>query len=311
MAHAVSAFAARSDRTPLQAFALAALLHVLIGLALWWMWLNEPPFPEPPIEITFEQVKPPDPPPPPPEPPPPQPAAQSPPPPAPPVEGLRPPADIIADKPTQVLPSGDRPKEPPAPPPPPLQEALPTPAPMPPSPEQAQPPPQPLQPTPVPQEQALAVPQPAKPQPRPAPPPPPQPRPPEHRPSPLTTAPPQRPPGGKPSDNPSPSPLVNPADAYSRARVQDNYLWQVVRKLQGYRYEAKVNASQGLTVVRVVIARDGRLLSVTIARSSGYEAFDNGVIAGVRSGSPYAPLPPEIKGDTATFDLPLVSINRR
>lgn len=308
MAHALSAFAVRSDRTPLQAFALAALLHVLLGLALWWMWLNETPFPEPPIEITFEQIKPAEPPPPPP-PPPPERAVQPPPPPSPPLEGLRPPAPITADKPTQVPPSGDRPKEPPAPPPPPLQEALPTPAPLPPSLEQAPPPPQPLQPTPAPQEQALAVPQPAKPQPPAAPLP--QPRPPEQRPSPLTTAPPQRAPGGKPTEDGSPSPLVNPADVYNRARVQDNYLWQVVRKLQGYRYEAKVNASQGLTVVRVVIARDGRLLNASIARSSGYPEFDNGVMAGVRSGSPYAPLPSDIKGASATFDLPLVSINRR
>jgi protein TonB len=34
------------------------------------------------------------------------------------------------------------------------------------------------------------------------------------------------------------------------------------------------------------------------------------VLAGVRSGSPYAPLPPDIRGDSATFDLPLVSSRR-
>ena len=60
----------------------------------------------------------------------------------------------------------------------------------------------------------------------------------------------------------------------------------------------------------LVIARDGRLLDVKVTRSSGYPEFDNGVLQGVRSGSPYAPLPPEIKGDSAAFDLPLVSVNR-
>ena len=69
--------------------------------------------------------------------------------------------------------------------------------------------------------------------------------------------------------------------------------------------------SRGVTVVRVVIARDGRLLNVSIARSSGVPEFDRGVLAGVRSGSPYAPLPPDIKGESASFDLPLVSITGR
>lgn len=115
---------------------------------------------------------------------------------------------------------------------------------------------------------------------------------------------------GTQSENPSPSPFVNPADTYNKARAADNYLWQVVRRLQGYRYTANVNASQGITVVRVVIARDGRLLAVSVSRSSGIPEFDQGVLAGVRSGSPYAPLPPDIKGDSATFDLPLVSTRR-
>jgi protein TonB len=35
--------------------------------------------------------------------------------------------------------------------------------------------------------------------------------------------------------------------------------------------------------------------------------MDQGVLAGVRAGAPYAPLPPDIKGDSATFTLPLVS----
>jgi protein TonB len=133
---------------------------------------------------------------------------------------------------------------------------------------------------------------------------------PEYKPSPLSTAPSRRPPAGTQSENPSPSPFVNPADTYNKARAADNYLWQVVRRLQGYRYQANVSATQGITVVRVVIARDGRLLNVTVSRSSGVPEFDQGVLAGVRSGSPYAPLPPDIHGESATFDLPLVSSRR-
>ena len=187
------------------------------------------------------------------------------------------------------------------------------PAPKPPTPEQKTPPA-----PPAPQQQALAKP-PEKPQPpqqhqqpqqQPAKPPMPQLQKPEYKPSPLSTAPSRRPPAGTQSENPSPSPFVNPADTYSKARAADNYLWQVVRRLQGYRYQANTSATQGITVVRVVIARDGRLLNVTVSRSSGVPEFDQGVLAGVRSGSPYAPLPPDIRGDSATFDLPLVSSRR-
>jgi protein TonB len=321
------------------AVAMAVLLHGLAGLAIWWLSLDPPhPPPEEVIEVSIEQPKPP-------EPPPPQPQPQPTPQPAPqpqqviPFEGLRPPADIVADKRTQAPPKGDQPKDALlAPPPPPLEDSLPSPDPQPSAPTAAElAKPEPPAPAPEPQKQALAppartgeLPKPPEPAPKPpeqhalATPPPAAPKPPqppaqpmpqlqkpEYKPSPLSTAPSRRPPAGTQSENPSPSPFVNPADTYSRARAADNYLWQVVRKLQGYRYQAHVQASQGLTVVRVTIARDGRLLNVTVTRSSGYPEFDNGVLAGVRSGSPYAPLPPDIRGDSASFDLPLVSVNRR
>jgi len=327
------------------AVALAVLLHALVALSLWWM-AQEPKAPaEQALEVYFEPPKPAE-----PEPKPePQPKPEQKPEPQqkqepmPPIEGLKPPADIISDKPTQAPPKGDQPKDAQlAPPPPPLQDVLPSPdqAPAPPNtadfakaepapplpapaPQQkapAAPPaatgeiPKPPHPQPpAPQQQALATP-PAKPQPQPpqqAPKPPmPQLQKPEYKPSPLSTAPSRKPPAGTQSDNPSPSPFVNPADTYSRARVADNYLWQIVQRLQGYRYTANVNANQGITVVRVVIARDGRLLGVSVSRSSGIPEFDQGVLAGVRSGSPYAPLPPDIKGESATFDLPLVSTRR-
>lgn len=348
------------------AVALAVLLHAVVALTLWWA-AQEPKAPaEPALEVYFEPPKPVEKPPEPvqkapepkPEPPPqPQPQPQV----IPPIEALRPPADIVADNPTQAPPKGDKPKDADlAPPPPPLQDVLPspdqdlapptaadfakiepaptppTPAPTPaaepapaPTPEQKTPtappstageipkPPPPTPPAPQQQKQqhALATPpakppQPPQPQPQQPKPPMPQLQKPQYKPSPLSTAPSRRPPAGTQSENPSPSPFVNPADTYNKARAADNYLWQVVRRLQGYRYTANVSATQGITVVRVVIARDGRLLNVTVARSSGVPEFDQGVLAGVRSGSPYAPLPPDIHGASATFDLPLVSTRR-
>jgi protein TonB len=152
----------------------------------------------------------------------------------------------------------------------------------------------------MPQQQALATP------PRP---PPPAPKP-ELKPSPLSTAPAKRPPSASTAEPPSQHTFVNPADTYARARVADNYLAQVLRKIVGFRYQSNTQRRQGVTVVRIVIARDGRLLDATVISSSGEPEFDNGVLAGVRAGAPYTPLPDNIKGASAPFDLPLVSIRR-
>jgi protein TonB len=296
-----------------QGMALAFLLHALVAFFLWWMSHNLPPIPvtEDVVEVSFEQPKPP-------EPPPPTPTPTPTPAPTPPVEGLRPPAEITAEKPTQVRPTSENPsvQDRPLPPPQESQEkalekafekAF----------EKAMPPlPKPTPaPTPKPQQQALAIP-PANPNPRPPPPPQPmqpRPAPPQVAPSPLSRVPQQERPSAvaRGKEAPQSSPFVNPADVYNRARVSDNYLWEVVRKLQGYQYQAHVQVSQSVTVVRVTIARDGRLLDVAIARSSGFPEMDNGVIAGVRAGSPYTPLPADIQGASATFTLPLVSIANR
>lgn len=324
MAHAASASSFRSERMSPLALALAVLLHVVAVLALWWLAENQPkPAPaEDVIEVSFEkppeqpkqQPKPPEPP-----PPPPQQQAKPPPPPPPPDDfGLKPPAPVTADKATQVPPQAPPGKEASAPQPPspndlpplqpepaPLTKAdpappAPTPSPTPapaPAPSAAKPP----------EQQALATPPPPPPPPRP----PPAAQRPDVRPSPLPPGQQRRAPAvPNAQDAPTTSHFVNPADAYNRARVADNYLWQVAMKLQGYRYQANTNVNRGTTVVRITIARNGQLLAVDILRSSGVPEFDRGVLAGVRAGSPYSPLPPGIQGESASFNLPLISVNR-
>jgi len=280
---------------PPSALMLAVLLHALVALALWGISLHKPrlPLPDVPIDVTLEQPKPK------PSSPPALPKESRPAPP--PFAGLAPPAEITADKPSHVPSKAKQSQQALAPERPLLEQAVP-----PPQSETAKPPTfeppkaSPVQPSPSGQAHISSVPVPASPS-RPA-------QPPPLRPSPLTQAPHRQPPAIASREQPSPSPFVNPADTYNRARVADNYLWQVVRKLSGYRYQAQVSAREGMTVVRIVIARDGRLIDVAVARSSGFPVLDRGVVAGVRAGSPYAPLPPEIHGDRATFTLPLVSM---
>ena len=289
--------AVHAGRMPPSAMALAVLLHVLVALALWAIAMNPPRLTqaETPIDVTFEKPKPP-----PPPPAPPKPAPQKAQPTPPPKLGLAPPAEITADKPSQAPSRAKEAQQATAPQPPSLEQAVPPPQ------SQTQAPPA-IEPSeserPAPSQQAhvSSV--------TPAPTPPArQTQPPQFRPSPLTQSPRQQPPALASREAPSPSPFVNPADTYNRARVADNYLWQVVGKLAGYRYQANVKATEGTTVIRIDIARNGRLLDVAVVRSSGVPAFDQGVLAGVRAGSPYAPLPPEIHGEHASFTLPLVSV---
>jgi TonB family protein len=277
MAHVIT-LSSRADRWTPAGFALAALLHGLVALALWLIATNPPklPRPEEPITVTIEQ-------PPKPEPPKPPQAAKPETPKAPLLFGLPAPAEIEADKPSQKSSTAEK-----------AQESM---APEPPSLEQSVPPPQPP-PT------EFAFPKAPTPQPKPSPQTPPLPI----RPSPLHTEPRQQPPAIASKEPLQSSPFVNPADTYARSRVQNNYLWQVIARLSGYQFDTDPDVPRRSNlVVRIVIARDGRLLDVTVARSSGYTQIDQGAIAGLKSSSPYAPLPDNIKGDSATFTLPLVA----
>jgi len=284
MAHVITLSSSADRRSP-AGIALAALLHGLVALALWLIATNPPKLPhsEEPITVTIEQPPKPIEPPKPVEPPKPPQAAPAEKQQPPQLLGLPPPAEITADKPSQKPSTAAKAQESMAPEPPKLEQAVP-------------PPPSPTA--------AVEFPKAPAPEMKPVP----HPPTPLFRPSPLRTGPRQQPPAMASKEEPSTSPFVNPADTYSRARVSDNYLWQVIARLSGYHYYSDVAVREGTTVVQIVIARDGRLLNVSIAHSSGYPQLDQGVVAGVKSGSPYAPLPDSIKGDSATFTLPLVSV---
>src|SRR6185312_16251174 len=99
MDHVASVPSATSGRMSPEAIVLAVVLHAVAALALWWLAEHAPTIVpgEDPIEVTIERS--------PPKPPPP------------PVEGIKPPAEIEADKATSVRPSGEAKKDVAAPPP--------------------------------------------------------------------------------------------------------------------------------------------------------------------------------------------------
>lgn len=328
---------------PPSAVALATALHVLVALALFWISPLRPvdhfenaievtmdvPVPTPPADVE------------PPAAPAPQPSAAAPPPvvqPAPRL-GLPPPAPTAdqhgtpgTETPTQrpvenptPAPLPQEAAEPEPAEPPPQQEALARPEPPPPPPppalEQALPPLDPPPPPVTERDVPKPMPTPRPPPPpqqahRPQPPPPPAPPPQQQRlqtqaprPSPLSQAPQQRPPTDRQAAVQPPSATFhNPADTYGQKRAQDDYLWQVMRRIAQFPYVPKNTSTireEGTVLTRVTIARDGHLLNVVMERSSGLASLDTGVMETIRKASPYPPLPADIPGDRHTFLLPV------
>ena len=320
------------------AAALAVLLHAATVLALWWVSplnqrgveLNtenqaidvtlerpqpEPPKPAPPAIPTPEPKAAP----------PPVAATPPPPPPSPPKAtpvplGLPPASPTTADTTKQAGSSTEQHRQAPdpqpqpatpaepqkpspdpqqataaekVPPPPPLERSLP--------PIDAPPPPTskdiPKAPAPPPPPKAHAAPA--------APTPPKQPL----RPSPLS-----RPAPSKPNDAPAAAPsvtFVNPADQYEQSRLVEQYLTVVANKIAQYQYRSNQANEHGTVVLRMVIGRDGRLVDVSISKSSGFVNLDRGLIEAARAAAPFAPLPSGLPGQQIPFILPFAPVYNR
>lgn len=139
---------------------------------------------------------------------------------------------------------------------------------------------------------------------QPAPPPPPRPQQqPALQSSPLANLPP--PPSDQQASRQAPN-MVNPADAYGQRRREDQYAWHLAQKLsQHQQFIRNATAEAGTVVLRITIARDGRLMAVGLSRSSGSATLDNFTLNMVRQAAPYSPLPDDMTGSQHTFILPL------
>jgi protein TonB len=93
---------------------------------------------------------------------------------------------------------------------------------------------------------------------------------------------------------------------YGQKRAEDEYLWYVARKVsQHQQFVRNVTTEAGTVVLRLTVARNGRLLDVGISRSSGLPSLDNASVNLIRQAAPYAALPDDIPGSQHTFILPL------
>lgn len=105
------------------------------------------------------------------------------------------------------------------------------------------------------------------------------------------------------------APPSNSADwLIGNSRARNAYLDQVARLTSKFRQYPRglVSANQrGRVVTRVTIARDGRLIDVSIDTSSGWPAIDNAELETIRRSAPFPPVPPDMPGDPLILVLPI------
>jgi periplasmic protein TonB len=105
----------------------------------------------------------------------------------------------------------------------------------------------------------------------------------------------------------TPSPLTKAATDYSHRQAQQDYLWNIIRKLSQYHFygNPQDESERGLVVARLIVARDGRLIDAAVAKSSGFPGLDRAVLDTVRRASPFPPLPADLAADSYTFIVPI------
>jgi protein TonB len=105
----------------------------------------------------------------------------------------------------------------------------------------------------------------------------------------------------------SASPANKAANDFSDRRAQQDYLWQIVRKLSAGRFYQSTGqqSEQGVVVARITLSRDGRLIDCGVARSSGFANLDRSVVETIRRSSPFPPFPADATVDSATFVVPI------
>ena len=95
----------------------------------------------------------------------------------------------------------------------------------------------------------------------------------------------------------------------ARAAVRDPksfWVGQIVGRIEDRKPKLNLSLRAPLTVaMSFVVGRDGRLLSSSVARSSGDPAVDRQAVAVLASAAPFPPMPAGLSDDSMSFSLPL------
>lgn len=83
-----------------------------------------------------------------------------------------------------------------------------------------------------------------------------------------------------------------------------------IARRQNYPAVARDRGIAGAATLRVRVARDGRLMDVRVAGSSGSQALDAASLDAARAAAPFAPAPADAPGAVFTFQIRLVYVLR-
>ncbi|HEX5777449.1 MAG TPA: TonB family protein [Xanthobacteraceae bacterium] len=108
------------------------------------------------------------------------------------------------------------------------------------------------------------------------------------------------------ADSPGQSGAGGRADVGGRAAIS-SYFARVQAHLSRQVYPTEARASGVSGVVRVVfsLGRDGRVLSVSLAQSSGKSVLDQAALAVVRAAAPFPPFPSDIRESRLELGAPI------
>ena len=72
-----------------------------------------------------------------------------------------------------------------------------------------------------------------------------------------------------------------------------------------YPKSARRNGQEGSLVLKVIIARNGKVTDVSVVEGSGVAVLDKAAIAAVKKASPYPAIPENIRNDNFSFSVPI------
>ncbi|MET4898758.1 TonB family protein [Sphingomonadaceae bacterium jetA1] len=110
------------------------------------------------------------------------------------------------------------------------------------------------------------------------------------------------------SPRPTPTPTPTPPVPQASSNAPDTWEGRVLaalNKLRRYPRMAMVRRQQGVPYVRIVIDRDGRVLSSRLERASGFSDLDREAVALPKRASPLPGPPADKPGDTLELVVPV------
>lgn len=105
-----------------------------------------------------------------------------------------------------------------------------------------------------------------------------------------------------------PAPAAVAASTPSDPGAVPNWRGRLMRRLHDtlrYPPDARGNEEQGVASITFTMTRDGHVLSVLLARSSGHPSLDAEALAMLRRADPLPQPPPELAGTTLTLSVPV------